>query len=424
MLTLTSLLTASAAAVVATAPAPPPAAPRAEAALARLSDEARSRNPGVEAARLRWEAARRRVAGEGLLPDPLLGASLMSLSTLQGPQLTAAQTFPLGGRLGLARSLAEQEAEVARLAYLAEQNRTLAALAAAYHEARYLRRAGAIVARTKDLMARMSRIAAAKYAVGTGKQGDPLRANVQLAEMLHEGLLLRQRRDANLARLGGLLGRPPGEAVDLGGELQLGEALPAAPRLAAALAAAEAHNPMLGEARAMVAAGELALAAAATTATPELSAQLGVGRAYMDQGWMTALSGMVGVNVPFPHGQARQEAALGSAEAELAARRATLEGRRRQVRVELEETLGHLHHLHEQLRLYQRGILPQARQALEAELANYQTNRSDFDAWLAAQVNLYRYEREAYAALADHHKMRAELAALTGAAVAGQEDVR
>lgn len=420
------LLITTSAAVIAAAPATAPATPahRPDVALQRLLVEARQQNPAIEAARLRWQAARHRVGGEGLLPDPMIGAQMMSLNTFQGPQLTASQTFPLGGKLGLARQLAEREAEVARLAYLAEVNRVAAEVRAAYYDALFQKRATAIVDRTKDLMTRMSRIAATKYAVGTGKQGDPLRANVQVAEMLHEGVQLRQQAHATATRLRGLVA-PKGEPLPAPtAELALTTPLPAAPTLEAALAAAEARNPVIGEARAMIPAGETMLETARTVATPDLNAQVGIGRSYMDMGWMTALSGMVGVNVPFPNGHTRREAAVASAEAELAARRAALEDRRREVRVAIEETLGHLRHYAEQVRLYQRGILPQARQALEAELANYQTNRSDFDAWLAAQVDLYRYEREAYEAVAEYHKMHAELQALMGTALAGLEEVR
>ena len=57
--------------------------------------------------------------------------------------------------------------------------------------------------------------------------------------------------------------------------------------------------------------------------------------------------------------------------------------------------------------------MPQARQALQAELANYQVGRSDFDAVITAQMDLYRYERDYQQAIADYQKMRAEIDALT-----------
>lgn len=391
--------------------------------------EAKTSNPRLGAARRRWEAARARVQGEGLLPDPMLSASFMNLTRLQGPQLTASQAIPLGGKLDLARAQAEREAEVARFAYLGEVSRVVTAVKTAYFDLYALHRQAAIVAQTKELMTRMSRIAAAKYAVGTARAGDPLRANVQIGEMLHEAVLVGQRTDAAAARLRGLLSRrsvPEGHAghLKLVANIPLTDVLPAPPPFDQALAAAEAHNPAIGEARAMLAAGEATLSLARTTAIPDLNAQVGVGRAFMDMGWETTLSGMVGVNVPFPNGQARRKAATTAAATTVEARRLELEDRRREVRVGLEETLGHLKHLAEQLRLYQRGILPQSRQALQAELAGYQTGRSDFDAWLAAQVNLYRYERDAYDAFADYHKMRAELDALTGAAVADLEEAR
>ncbi len=408
-------------------PAALPVAPPRNPELARLLEDARRRSPAIEAARLRWQASRARVAGEGLPPDPMLSVGAMNLLGLQGPQVTASQAFPLGGKLALAREAAEREAEVARWGYLTALNRVAADVKVAYYELYYLHHAAATVARTRDLMARMSRIATTRYAVGQGKQGDPLRANVQVSEMLQEGIAVRQQADAAAARLRGLLDRTgvaePHTAI-AAAAVTFSAALPPAPALADVFTAVEARNPELGEARAMVAAAETALASAGTIATPDLSAQVGIGRAYMDMGWMTALSGMVGVSVPFPYAQARRDAAVEAGRADVAARRAALDDRRREARVRAEEVVTQLRRRAEQLRLYQHGILPQARQALQAELANYQTNRSDFDAWLAAQVSLYRYERESHEAFAEYHKMRAELDALTGASADQPEDVR
>jgi outer membrane protein TolC len=65
--------------------------------LAEVLAEVRTRNPGLAAAQQRGEAARARIAGSGLLPDPMVEASLMSVSRLMGPQLTVGLTVRLGG---------------------------------------------------------------------------------------------------------------------------------------------------------------------------------------------------------------------------------------------------------------------------------------------------------------------------------------
>ncbi|MOA42429.1 Outer membrane efflux protein [compost metagenome] len=77
------------------------------------------------------------------------------------------------------------------------------------------------------------------------------------------------------------------------------------------------------------------------------------------------------------------------------------------------EAMTHVRHLEEQVRLYDKGLLPQARQALRAELANYQVGRGGIVAVLAARMDLYRYERDYQLAIADYQKMLADIETLT-----------
>jgi cobalt-zinc-cadmium efflux system outer membrane protein len=361
-------------------------------------------------ARQRYAAALARVAGQGVRPDPLVEAGVMNLWGFMGPQVSVSQTFPLGGKLGAERTMAEAEAAVAYQAYRQVVNDLYAEVGRTYFDLYVWQQAAAIVEKNKQLLGQMAKVANARYAVGQGKQSDVVRTNTQIAEMLHEALMVRQQRESTSAKLMGLLNKttsmnegtiatpatPPfvGQAEDL-------------------LALADGQNPAILMAQAEVVAGEADLAAARTVATPDVTAKIGLGQAFMDMGWQPVVSGMVGTNLPMGSRE-RQRAAVAGAEADLAARRAALANRRREVEVALNQDLTHVRHLTEQLRLYRQGLLPQARLAIQSELANYQVGRSAFDAVLAAQLNQYRSEREYQQAIADYRKMLVEIEALTG----------
>jgi outer membrane protein TolC len=354
----------------------------------------------------------------------MVEAGVMSLWGLMGPQLTVVQTFPLGGKLDTERRMAETEVVVAYQAYRTALNELLAEVRATYFDLFFYQQAAGIVERNKQLLTQMNKIATARYAVGQGKQSDVLRTNTQLAEMLHEAVVVRQQREAASAKLMGLLNR----TVDVGhihateGAIPTPSTAPFNRAATAVAAAAERQNPRILQAQAELAAGEAALAAAQTIATPDVTARLGVAQSYMGMGWQTVVSGMVGTNIPL-QSRPREDAAVAAANAELAARRSTLENERRAVHSAVQQTLTHVRHLDEQVKLYAKGLLPQARQALQSELSNYQVGRSDFDAVLSAQMNLYRYERDYQQAIADYQKMLAELNALTaeGLPAAGHE---
>lgn len=409
------LLWAAGGAAVA-APAPPATAPKAApmAPLATLLRDAADRHPGVAAARRRLEAARAKVDGQGLYPDPMIEAGAMRLWGLMGPQLTVSQSFPAESRLDAERRMAEAEIEVAHQAYRQALSGLLAEVRATYYDLYFYQQASAIVERNKQLLTQMNRIATARYAVGQGKQSDVLRTNTQLAEMLHEAVIVRQQRESASAKLMGLINRPVavGHIHPTEGAIPTPLTAPYPRSAAEVLAAAEARNPAIAQAKAELAVGDVALTAARTLALPDVTTRLGVAQSYMGMGWETVVSGMVGTNIPI-QSRRREDAAVAAAESEVAARRAALDDARREVQVGVQQAFTHVRHLEEQVRLYTRGILPQARQALASEMANYQVGRSDFDAVITAQMALYRYERDHQQAIADYQKMLAELDALT-----------
>lgn len=394
-------------------------------AVEALQQEAIRQNPQVRGARERFEAARARVGGKGLRPDPMVEAGAMSLWGLMGPQVSVSQTFPLGGKLTTERQMAEAEVAVAEQQYRTVMNELKAEIRRTYYDLYFYQQAAAIVERNKQVLTQMGKIANARYAVGQGKQSDVVRTNTQLAETLHEAVVIRQQRESASVKLMGLLNRK----LEVGHIHPAEKAVPTPATVpfttapSELLAAAEASNPAILEARADVVAAEAALASARTIATPDVTAKLGVGQSYMGMGWQTVVSGMVGANVPMAS-RKREEAAVAAAEADLASRRSALENRRREVSVGLQQSLTHIRHLEEQVRLFTKGVLPQARQALQSELSNYQVGRSDFDAVLAAQMNLFRYERDYHQAIADYQKMLADIEALTAQGVPAGEETR
>jgi cobalt-zinc-cadmium efflux system outer membrane protein len=383
--------------------------------------EARTHHPGLLSAKLAWQAAQARVGGQGLLPDPMLQASLMNILRLQGPQVSVSQSFPLGGKLALQREMAEREAIVARYAYLVEVNKTLGDVKMAYYDLYAAQQTEAIVETTHGLAGNLSRIATSRYGVGLGKQVDPLRANLHVADVLHEAVQARQIREAVATRLTGLLARAPGNTITPPGQAHVELALGSPRQLPQVLAQANLHNPALAKARAEVRLAETARDLASTITTPDVDAQVGIGEVFMDQGWQTALSGMVGVNLPYPNGQRRKDAAVSAALQTLAAKQADVADQTRIIDARSLELVLGLGHLAEQIQIDRRAVLPQARQALAAEIANYQVGKSDYDALLNAQTDVYRFERDTAVAVADYAKMRSELETLTGQEVAAEE---
>ena len=65
-------------------------------------------------------------------------------------------------------------------------------------------------------------------------------------------------------------------------------------------------------------------------------------------------------------------------------------------------------------RLYQTGIVPQARAAVQTSLASYRVGRLSFMQLIDNQMTVNQYETETYRLLADYHQAVGDLEALVG----------
>jgi outer membrane protein TolC len=121
----------------------------------------------------------------------------------------AMQDLPFPGKLRLRGQIANQEAEAARLDYEAQRRRVAAEVKAAYYELYFNDKALAITLKNKDLLQKLSGISEARYRVGKGIQQDVLRSQTELSLLLEKITLLEQRRNTAQAKINTLLSRNP-----------------------------------------------------------------------------------------------------------------------------------------------------------------------------------------------------------------------
>ncbi len=384
----------------------------------RLADAiaaARADNPAHLAARLRADAAAEAIAPAGAMPDPELSLGLMnrpidgfgSGEPMTMNQVGLAQLFPWPGKRAAAGDRARWMATSASLTADEIAADVAGRLAVQYYEAAWLDRAIAISTDTRRLLRELVRVAEARYAVGEVPQQDVFRSQVAVAQLGEQLEMLAAERDAAAARLNALMGRDPFLAV---AALEL-PSLPSGPAQGdSAIVGAVADRPAIRAAEAMAEAATAGAREADRAFYPDL--RLGVVYGQRPQyGDMATL--MLGVQLPLHTGsrQAPQrDAMLAMAEAARAdatdLRQATLA----EIRAARAETL----RARERVSLYDTGILPQARAAVDASLAAYRVGRVDFATVLDNELTLNRYTIDRARLVARHHQAMARIAALLG----------
>lgn len=390
------------------------AAPHATLTIDSLYAQVRRASPALVAADARARAARSRVATAGVPPDPQIQLgwmnymlpSLAPMPTLGMTQLQVMQMIPVAGQLGLARDIAHARAQAERARADDVWWEIRARAAGLFHRLYETDGALGVMRETLGLLDDIRRSAEAMYRVGDGRQSDVLRAQVEIARMTQDTLMMQAERSALAAKLNALLDRSPDASI---GAAQLAMASPELPTLDALVARAAEHRPMIAAAAAETEAASRMSVLARRELYPDL--QLGVQLGQRSGEAMGSL--MIGASVPI-FARRRQlperdiaDAMRAMARADEAMVRAETYGEIGVMRAELERA--------RRLQvLYRTTILPQAEAAVASAHAAYRSGQVDFMTLLESRMAVNSFRQELFALEADEGRSWAELEMLIG----------
>jgi cobalt-zinc-cadmium efflux system outer membrane protein len=386
-----------------------------------LVAEVLRRNPTAQAARAGWRAARSRVAQERGLDDPMLSYEIAPLSLFAddstfehtsprlGHTIQIEQRLPVPGARALRAEMALAEASMARGSW-AEIELGLALGASVLHDDWYVaHRALEVNAHHIENVTALRQSAEAQYAAGRASQQDPLRAEIELTELLQEKLMLEAQRDMVRAELNGLLHRSPRATLPPPPpELTVRTTLPPPGEELEALALRQ--RPELAGTEAERAGRRAAVDLARKSYYPEVALM-----ASYSSMWDEAPHRyMVGVSVNLPLFLDKRRAAVDEARASLS--RSTYQQERLQgeIRVEVEKARQRLLEAMHVAELYRTRLVPVSRDRVAVARAGFESGRSGFPELLEAENELRAIELRAHLALADVSRRDAELARVIG----------
>ncbi|MFQ5581571.1 MAG: TolC family protein [Mariprofundaceae bacterium] len=383
-------------------------------------------NPALAAAGKQAEAMAAIPSQAGSLPDPKLSFNAMNLpvdsfSTTQENmtqlQVGISQAIPFPGKLGLKAEAAE------RMAAAALQNRQEFQLALLrntrihWWNLAYLDKALSIIRYNQDLLRNLVKIAETKYKTGKGLQQDVLLAQLELSKLLERELKIQAARERESATLNSLLGRPADTVIVL--PRQSEHNLEATRVDNAALKKwAREHRPMLLAMADQVDAADALVALAEKDYYPDFN----IGAAYGLRSGINPVnrnprpdfaSIMLTMSVPLYSGS-KQDKAVDQRMAEKARAQFSREDAANQVEAEIDSAASDLRIARNQVALFEKGILPQARQTTASMLAGYQVNKVDFLNLVRAQLSEFNTDIQYWQQISLAHQAEARLAAAAG----------
>ncbi len=372
-----------------------------------------ARNPSVERARAGLRAMLAEADAAGSLEDPMVSYAIAPLSVVGeahfGQRIEVRQMLPFPGKRRLAQeaALATAEAESGDIAMVQLE---LAQMASElFDEYHVVARGLEINQHHRALVAEMQKSAEIQYAAGRGSAQDPIQAEVELAELGREQLQLESQRGQIVARLNGLLHRPPGAPLPPPpSRLELAAAPEGTSEQLQELALA--RRPQRGAAQARIRAAQAAVAMAERDFYPDVELMAGY-----DSMWdMPEHRWMVGVMVEVPVQRGKRRAAVARAEAETEKLRYEGERLAEEIRVEVERAHRRVIEAEKIAELNEKTMLPAVRARLEAARAGFASAQNDFMAVVQAEQALRAAELELEMSRAELSMRRAMLSREVG----------
>jgi outer membrane protein TolC len=368
-----------------------------------------ARNPGVTEARLAWRAASERVLRASSLDDPMLayGVAPLSIGSSDvhfGQSLEVRQRIPYPGRLRRMGDAARFEADAVAQEVEAVRLELAAAASMLYDDYYLVHRALEINAEHRRLLSSYQRVVTARYASGLAPQQAPIRAEVEVAHLVHQEMVLGTEREIAAARLNALLHRqpaawlpPPVEELPL----------PGLPGLDGAdlTAVAVAARPEITRLAAERAARETTVELRQMERYPDFEAMA----QYSSMWRETEHRWMVGVGVNLPIRRDRIAAGVAEAEAELA--RLETERARLVDEIGAEARIAwlRLREAHHVLEIYESRLVPSAADEVRAAVSGFETGQVSFLDLIEAERNQRSVELAYESTLADLYRRGAEL---------------
>src|SRR5713101_2362101 len=359
-----------------------------------LLSELLQRNPEIQAARSRFEAATKRPSQAGTLPEPTASYTNFGvghpLSRLNGSNFAyqgfgVSQEFPFPGKLALASEEAKREAEGVQENYRSVVLDVTARLKVAYYEWLTVNKAIELTRKHGDLLSRFEEIARNRYTVGKGLQQDVLKAQIEVSTLEQQLAMLDEKRQRAEAEIASLLAVPtvvmraPGEVRASSFSMSLDELLKTT-----------ADSPRVRAEQKMVDARAVGINRSLKDFRPDF----GVNVQWLHTGSNFPDYYMATVDVKIPIYYARkQRYALEESYSRLSEAKQNYRSAQQKAIYQVKDQYLAIQSSERILNLYKTTLLPQAQLTVDSSASAYAVGNTDFLTLITNLTNLISLER-------------------------------
>lgn len=375
-----------------------------------LIDEALENNPEIRATRHQVDAAHAKVGQAGTLDDPELTYMREEMPGFRWNQsemqkIELMQMFRFPSKLSKETEIAEINAEHSHHNHHEKELEVIAKLKSTYYDLWFVQKSIDLNNENARLLQQFAMIAKTKFGVGDASLQEVLKANVELAKLENQGMVLRQQEQSSKSMLMAILNRQPDDTL---GAAELPDTVVFEATLDSVWQNALRSRPMLLHDSLAVEEGRAMLSLAKREYLPDFKLGIQYVTAPMREfrGWSIS----AGITLPFaPWTLGKASARVEEATATISTSSATLNASRNMVMSNIKDLYFKAQSAKRQLDSYRMVILPQAKQSLKASMTAYQNGRTDFLMLIDAYRTLVELSMESFMVRMQFEQAVAEL---------------
>ena len=383
-----------------------------------------ARNPSLAQMTAAWQAASARYPQVRSWDDPMVSGMLApssfgSNAVESGYRFEVSQKIPFPGKLRLRGQGALAEASAAESDVEDLRVQLVETTKLAFYDYYLVERAIAVNKEGLDLLKQFRENADLRFKTGQVPQQDVLQAVVEIGRQQERGVTLERMRKVAIARINTLRSAVPDESIGAPPEkLATGAGLPTIESLRSI---ALTQRPDLKALEDRITAEKTAIALAFKDYYPDVEIA-GIYDSIMGNGPARDLAPQVGVRMNLPIRLSKRNAAVAEAQAKVAQKQAELSSRVNQVQFQVQEAYEQVIESEQILALYEKTLLPAARDNVKAAQAAYTTGKTPFLSLIEAQRSLIQLRDRNYLTSADYHRRLASLERAIGGPIAVREE--
>jgi outer membrane protein, heavy metal efflux system len=391
---------------------------RARISLREVTSVVLANNPSIQQALKKWGAAKARVTQEGAWDDLRVSGTSRAArfvdvapNAFTDQMASVEQLIPIAGKNLVRARIAAADAVAAFEQARREQLDVLAKTRVSYF--RLANAHAQLELNRKNLVSsrQIAEVSRSRYEVGKANAAEPLAGEVEASKLLESEQDILRNISAEQSQLNVLMNRDAFAPLGQPEEVQI-KSLNVPMEQARALALGNRPEIKIAQAKIDMERSRLDLARRNWIPDPAVTVQA---QRYNDSRQAASeVDAGVSFTVPWVN-PGRYGAAVREAKENLAAAQHAFERTNAESLGALRDALEKIHTMKHHVDLFRDKLVPQARQAFEANQFAYETGKAGFLEWITAQRNLRDLEAMEQQHIADYYAALAELEAVIGA---------